>query len=183
MCQNVHLIHSESPFTHALPRNYHLVMSEVLPEGGGKKKKLLSSIDFMEEHLIIVSLRSYPQILVFAACKVNRDVWYGATNLTAAKLKQGSADGYEETGILMFVTIVCWEIIMGWTTSGRSCRCYGLCTPICSSYCYCTVIWGLASVPRYLCWQHKLLSGNISKYLNVILNLRKAQKKRKGGKS
>lgn len=49
-------------------------MSEVMPEVGEKKKRQLSSVDFMEEHLIIMSLRNYPQILVFAACKVNKDV-------------------------------------------------------------------------------------------------------------
>lgn len=49
------------------------------------------------------------------------------------------------------------------------------------SYCDFTVMQGLASVPRYLCWQCKLLSGKISKYLNVILNLREGKKKERWG--
>lgn len=49
------------------------------------------------------------------------------------------------------------------------------------SYCDFTVMQGLASVPRYLSWQCKLLSGNISKYLNVILNLREEKKRKERG--
>lgn len=146
-------------------------MSEVLPEG--QKKKRHSSVDFMEEHLIIMSLRSYPQILVFAACKVNRDVWYGATNLMSCKIKTKLCRWIWEDRNFH----VCHDTLLRdsygvdyiWDDlkMSRSMHTYFL-----PSYCHFTIIQRLASVLRYLCWQHKLVSGNISKYLNVIFKIK-----------
>lgn len=126
----------------------------------------------MEEYLIIMSSRSYLQVMVFAACKVNRDVCYGATNLMSCKIKTRLCRWLWEYRNFHALSRALLRDHCGldyiWKDLGMLWSMHIYLLP---SYCYFTVMQGLASVPRYLCWQRKLLAGNISKYSNVILNL------------
>lgn len=144
-----------------------------------KKKKWLPWVVFMEEHVIIMSLRSYPQVMVFAACEVNRDVWYGATNLMSCKIKTRLCRWIWEDGNFHALSHALLRDHYGldyiWKDLGML---WSMHTLFVTSFCYFTVIQALASVPRYLFWQCKLLSGNISKNLNAILSLGKEKKER-----
>lgn len=125
-----------------------LICLRYCQKGGGRE---VTCVVFMEEHLIIMSLRSYLQVMVFAACKVNRDVCYGATNLVSCKIKRRLCRWLWEYRNFCALSRALLRDHCGldyiWKDLGMLWSMHIYLLP---SFCYFTVMQGLASVPRYL---------------------------------